>query len=643
MSGDDSGAGDAAQAGGELADKAAKGAVKAAKTGVDVGRVVASGGTDVKAWLNLAKTLAPIIIGIFTVGLIAVTALIMFFFGGGTANASTCQNEGSTSLEVLATNGPINVGSPYTYPSSPPSQGTISAEMMGYAQLITRIALERTPPAPEDAIMIAIATALVESKLSNPTVATDHDSLGLFQQRPSQGWGSPEQVTDPQYSVNKFLDRLFAIDGWNTVYSPGGAAQKVQGSAHPDRYDAVMATAAGLVQSILPVIQTGGTNGGGTTDPASPSVSSAYVLGDSITVQAEALYTQMFARQGASTTISAVVGRSWNTPGNPSTGSVGTEGTGKAAAAADQQKIKDATVIVIALGTNGGILSNPPDEVVETIRGYNETAPIYWVNIAGTAATVTPHVHPMNEKLDQLDLEGKINLIDWAAMVDPGNVGTHDPQGLLSDGVHPTVPTGINKLMNIVEFTFVALQGINVSECEDYTGGNGGDPSDCPPDTFFNPTTLRVSQSAHELCVKSVQQARSPEAGKAIIWAFHHVGIPYGRPDGVCSTNTTRTGPDHYDCSGFTTSAYSQTGTNVGGNPTTSTMRGNWPQAFRVTEDQARPGDFYLPSTGHVTMLLADGNIVHSSRCGDVSHIRTKYSGNYNGYYAVTTPSMITT
>src|SRR5437016_4884522 len=52
------------------------------------------------------------------------------------------------------------------------------------------------------AAVIAVTTAITESTLHNYTQADDHDSLGLFQQRPSQGWGTPAQLTDPIYATN---------------------------------------------------------------------------------------------------------------------------------------------------------------------------------------------------------------------------------------------------------------------------------------------------------------------------------------------------------------------------------------------------------------------------------------------------------
>lgn len=86
--------------------------------------------------------------------------------------------------------------------------------------------------------VIGVATALQESRLSNlPHLGADndHDSLGLFQQRPSQGWGTPAQLADPDYQSRQFFGKLVAVDGWETLPLTV-AAQYVQRSAYPDAY-----------------------------------------------------------------------------------------------------------------------------------------------------------------------------------------------------------------------------------------------------------------------------------------------------------------------------------------------------------------------------------------------------------------------
>ena len=91
---------------------------------------------------------------------------------------------------------------------------------------------------PPRAAVIAVATSLQESKLHNLGdlgAMNDHDSLGLFQQRPSSGWGSPEQVTNPNYATKAFLSGLKQVPGWQQLPLTD-AAQTVQVSAFGGAY-----------------------------------------------------------------------------------------------------------------------------------------------------------------------------------------------------------------------------------------------------------------------------------------------------------------------------------------------------------------------------------------------------------------------
>jgi hypothetical protein len=82
--------------------------------------------------------------------------------------------------------------------------------------------------------IIAMATALQESQLINYRRAVDHDSLGIFQQRPSMGWGTRQQLTDPMYAAKAFYRVLVQYKGsWGCLTC---AAQRVQGSAYPSAY-----------------------------------------------------------------------------------------------------------------------------------------------------------------------------------------------------------------------------------------------------------------------------------------------------------------------------------------------------------------------------------------------------------------------
>jgi hypothetical protein len=111
----------------------------------------------------------------------------------------------------------------------------LATDQAANASLITAVAVQRGLPA--RAATIALATAMQESKLRN----IDHgdlagpDSRGLFQQRPSQGWGSQEQIMDPYYAANAFYDALIKVPGYESMEITD-AAQRVQRSAFPTAY-----------------------------------------------------------------------------------------------------------------------------------------------------------------------------------------------------------------------------------------------------------------------------------------------------------------------------------------------------------------------------------------------------------------------
>ncbi|MGP3985244.1 heavy metal transporter [Streptomyces sp. 3N207] len=87
---------------------------------------------------------------------------------------------------------------------------------------------------PERAVTIALATAMQESQLRN-IAHGDRDSVGLFQQRPSQGWGNVEQIQDPVYSAGRFYDHLAKVPGYSRLPLTV-AAQRVQRSGFPQAY-----------------------------------------------------------------------------------------------------------------------------------------------------------------------------------------------------------------------------------------------------------------------------------------------------------------------------------------------------------------------------------------------------------------------
>ena len=92
-------------------------------------------------------------------------------------------------------------------------------------------------------VLAAYEAAIVESGVHNLPYG-DRDSLGVYQQRPSQGWGSPEQILNPEYAATQFVSRAVRV---NEPGSAGQLAQDVQVSGFPDRYDQVAGQATAMV------------------------------------------------------------------------------------------------------------------------------------------------------------------------------------------------------------------------------------------------------------------------------------------------------------------------------------------------------------------------------------------------------------
>jgi len=129
-----------------------------------------------------------------------------------------------------------------------------NTEQLTNAQVIVSVGVHKAVP-PRGWI-IAVATAMQESGLRNPP-GGDRDSIRLFQQRPSHGWGTPNQLADPAYAAGKFYDKLLTVDDWPSMPLTE-AAQHVQVSAYPDAYakweddatDLVSALAGGLLACV---------------------------------------------------------------------------------------------------------------------------------------------------------------------------------------------------------------------------------------------------------------------------------------------------------------------------------------------------------------------------------------------------------
>jgi cell wall-associated NlpC family hydrolase len=154
----------------------------------------------------------------------ATTALVLSLTGGAAGVAAVAAGMGPACGAVSG--GPV---------------ADLSEEQAGNARVIVAVGQQRGVP--PRGLLVALMTAMQESALRNLDYG-DRDSLGLFQQRPSMGWGTPAQVRDPAYAAAAFYGGsgspsgnrgLLDVPGWESM-PPTVAAQAVQRSAFPDAY-----------------------------------------------------------------------------------------------------------------------------------------------------------------------------------------------------------------------------------------------------------------------------------------------------------------------------------------------------------------------------------------------------------------------
>ncbi|KUL31426.1 peptidoglycan DD-metalloendopeptidase family protein [Actinoplanes awajinensis] len=183
------------------------------------------------------RTLAVVAAAVAVI-LLACSGLTQLFGGGaaagdcgGTAGPSRSFAGTTTGLSRSISSGPL---------------GSWTREQVGNADIIVAVGVGLKIPVRGQ--VIAVATAMQESSLINLT-GGDRDSIGLFQQRPSQRWGTPAQLHDPQYAATKFYTKLLSITGWQTMPLTR-AAQAVQVSAYPDAYAKWEPDAAHLVAAL---------------------------------------------------------------------------------------------------------------------------------------------------------------------------------------------------------------------------------------------------------------------------------------------------------------------------------------------------------------------------------------------------------
>lgn len=139
----------------------------------------------------------------------------------------------TTALASSDGTGMVSTGSQITVLSTTTSEHLrVSGDRKKNAQTIISTGLSLDVP--QRGLVIAMAAAIQESRLVNLT-GGDQDSLGLFQQRPSQGWGTAKQILNPRHAATQFFTRLLQTPNWQSLPLTD-AAQAVQHSGLPDAY-----------------------------------------------------------------------------------------------------------------------------------------------------------------------------------------------------------------------------------------------------------------------------------------------------------------------------------------------------------------------------------------------------------------------
>jgi hypothetical protein len=297
----------------------------------------------------------------------------------------------------LPTAGPIKIGDPLNFKL----YGALTFTEKAWSYSIPIAQEARRRGLSDRAIVLALGTSIVETggiqmyassvvpeSLNYPhdLVGHDHDSVGLFQQRPSMGWGTVAELMDPAKSAGAFYDALVTKTNWETR-DLGEVAQSVQGSAHPERYGPAMLDGAAILATIDQSGQggapAGGTAtattttaagattttvaGGATTTIPPPAASTAtpskvFLVGDSLTAGAEA------SHQLPSTwTIDAKVGRT----------------TAEGIEILKTTDVASYDAVIVALGANdyGATEAAYKDQIATVMTHVGATKPIWWVNV----------------------------------------------------------------------------------------------------------------------------------------------------------------------------------------------------------------------------------------------------------------------
>jgi murein DD-endopeptidase MepM/ murein hydrolase activator NlpD len=219
------------------------------------------------------------------VGLIVAVAAAMALLCGGVVGLPALMFGHMQAAAAICGGGAALL--PSTGPSGVLGTGQWGTVQTAHAAVIVSVGRQRQQMSPRGYV-IALAVAMQESSLRNLAnsnvpeslalpndgVGSDHDSVGLFQQRHSAGWGTVAQLMTPSYAAAKFYDKLLTVEGWEQMRLTE-AAQAVQVSGTPEAYQKWQDDAEALAAHVLGLPNIDIIGGG---DPIAPCGADAYGL-----------------------------------------------------------------------------------------------------------------------------------------------------------------------------------------------------------------------------------------------------------------------------------------------------------------------------------------------------------------------------
>jgi cell wall-associated NlpC family hydrolase len=201
------------------------------------------------------KKAAGVVLGLVATGPLLLTVPLVAAMNGSAQD--TCSTSGTQAVDTAAVAETVKA----VLDGADTGAGAVSVAGLDdpAEQVPNAVTIQATGVAmgvPARGQVVALATALQESGLRNLTYG-DRDSLGLFQQRPSQGWGTAAQILDPVYASTRFYKALEKVSGWQSL-TVAQAAQAVQRSAVPDAYATWEPLATALQAAIAPLLPSAG-------------------------------------------------------------------------------------------------------------------------------------------------------------------------------------------------------------------------------------------------------------------------------------------------------------------------------------------------------------------------------------------------